>query len=771
MKKTLFLLLLLPYQIFAQQFVKDLQTQLDAYYQSFMPLKLHVFTNQPEYAPGDTVYFKVNLVAAQSNHPVRGKSILSAALLNTAGEKIQINGFSIMEGKGNNQIVLPATLPHGDYYLTVWSDWMNDNNSLTYKKLISVGTTPNVPAPNRKLSASPEGGQLIDGLNNKVIAFGQPLSQLRVNENGTQILQLNTGTDGTSSFYITPRTGFHYEIVSADGRVSLPQVKADGVALLATLLPSKNSMRVYLTANERSDYRNRILHLIVSMQGVIYQSTDIVFKNQSFFSLEVPFQKLPQGIAQVTLLDDERNVIVERLIYVPETQSVLTSLNLPKKQFKTRERIDLRIKTTDGLSPVKSTLALTTFNTSLMPLDTLNRHSLQTDLRLLSDLGFDNVISAHDNPETIDHKLVLAKWSRFDWKTLSKRSDNVYYSQYMHFKGKAFDIETNQPVRDSTKITFFMHKNVNTYQTYTNANGEFTLSMLFEFYETDEVYYRVEQKGKLLPGARVQINESRVVPHDNASSEKRVTGYNILFDKRKTINESYAYHTKASRSFVPPEVQPLIEEEIFGPDITIKMEDYHLFPTMIETLREVVPFSQHRKVRGNDVVRVFNPDTDLYWEDDPVYVIDGVMTDDTGYFLSLNPADIAAIKVVYSYDKLRTFGTIGSGGMFIVDTKIPGNNKNVHRSVRSLTLNGLNEPLTKGEVSHEVNPGSRIPDLRTNLAWLPSLETDANGEASISFYASDVPGKYRIEGEGITRDGRLFSFDEEFEIVFQRNPD
>lgn len=768
MKKALILLLLLPFQILAQQFAADLQKQLDAYYQSYIPLKVHVFTNQPEYAAGDTIFFKVNLVTAQGHRPVRGKSILSAALLNANEEKILLNGFSVNDGQGSNQMILPRTLPHGDYHLTVWSDWMTENKSLQYRKLIRIGTGLGV-RKSKKLFASPEGGNLIHGLNTRVVAMGEPSTQGSLNENGIQILQFTIGADGTSSFYLTPKKNFHYELVAGEDRFPLPEIKEDGIGILVTSMPSKNSTRVYLTAPEQSDYRNKTFHLIVSMQGIIYQSTDIVFKNQSYFALEVPMQKLPQGIAQVTLLDDQRNAIVERLIYNSQDQTIATSLTLSKNQFNTRERIDLKINTSEGSVPVRSKIALTTFNTTLTPVDTTTKGSMQTDLFLHGDTGFETFsFSTEDNASTIDNKLILSKWARFDWKNLSKRSDNAYYSQYMRFSGRAFDIETNKPVPDSTKITFFMHKNVNTYQTYTNEEGEFTLHMLFEFYDTDEVYYRVEQKRKLLPNAKVIISESRVVSQESANQEKSITSYNTLFDKRKMINESYDYHTNASRSFVPEEVEPLIEEEIFGPDITIKLEDYHLFPTMIETLREIIPFSQHRRIRGNDVVRIFNADTDLYWEAEPVYVIDGVMTDDTDYFLSLAPADIATIKIVHTADKLRTFGTIGNGGMVIVDTKIPDNHKNVHRSVRSFTLHGLNQPLTRGTISHNANPRSRIPDLRTNLAWLPAIETNGNGEAAVSFYTSDVPGKYRIEGEGITSDGKLFSFQQEFVVIFEK---
>jgi hypothetical protein len=248
---------------------------------------------------------------------------------------------------------------------------------------------------------------------------------------------------------------------------------------------------------------------------------------------------------------------------------------------------------------------------------------------------------------------------------------------------------------------------------------------------------------------------------------KNLTEYSSLFNKRESINESFSFYSRERKAFVPNQSAALLEEEVFGADVSIKIADYQLLPTMIETLREIIPLSQHRKIRGKDVVRVFNLDTKDYWQYDPVYVIDGVMTDDTHYFLSLNPTDIVTIKLLHSADKLSAFGSIGRGGMFLVETKIPENYENVHRSVRTFSIKGLNERVQRRNVLHNSGENNRVPDLRTNLFWLPDTQTNSNGEATLTFYASDVPGKYKIQGEGITKDGKLFTFEEAFEVVFR----
>lgn len=46
-----------------------------------------------------------------------------------------------------------------------------------------------------------------------------------------------------------------------------------------------------------------------------------------------------------------------------------------------------------------------------------------------------------------------------------------------------------------------------------------------------------------------------------------------------------------------------------------------------------------------------------------------------------------------------------------------------------------------------------LPDQRSTLFWEPIVITDEEGRAAVAFYTSDVPSRYRIIMEGITRDG------------------
>jgi hypothetical protein len=48
---------------------------------------------------------------------------------------------------------------------------------------------------------------------------------------------------------------------------------------------------------------------------------------------------------------------------------------------------------------------------------------------------------------------------------------------------------------------------------------------------------------------------------------------------------------------------------------------------------------------------------------------------------------------------------------------------------------------------------SHLPDFRNVLYWSPWAATDGKGRKSLSFYSSDVPGKYVVVAEGLAANG------------------
>lgn len=246
--------------------------------------------------------------------------------------------------------------------------------------------------------------------------------------------------------------------------------------------------------------------------------------------------------------------------------------------------------------------------------------------------------------------------------------------------------------------------------------------------------------------------------------------YAEFTSRKKLMDKSYSFYgnseilKKASLSENP---NSDFEDELTGVDYSVKVDEYVVFPTMEELIREVVPSLLHRRIKGNSIVRVVLPDGAIPNED-PLYIIDGIMTKNTDYFLQLKPADIITIKVVRTINKLNRFGTMGRNGIVLIQTK--GIDHNELKSKNTLiSIKGLNKPAPFRILAHSISSDLRKPDFRSTLYWNPSVTTNSRGEGSINFSASDDVGCFLIRVQGITSDGRPFSKLDSIQLVFNKN--
>ncbi len=190
---------------------------------------------------------------------------------------------------------------------------------------------------------------------------------------------------------------------------------------------------------------------------------------------------------------------------------------------------------------------------------------------------------------------------------------------------------------------------------------------------------------------------------------------------------------------------------------------------MVELIREIVPSLQHRKLGGKTTVRVLLSEASIRPTGDPLYVIDGIMTKNTEYFLSMSPSDILTLKIVKDISKLRRFGAMGKNGMVLVQTKKLDLQK-LKSGSTTLAVTGLNRALDF-KAQNQSKSTSRLPDFRSTIYWAPSIRTALTGKANFSFYTSDESGPLVIKVVGITTDGRPFNAITKVKVDFKTRTD
>jgi hypothetical protein len=327
--------------------------------------------------------------------------------------------------------------------------------------------------------------------------------------------------------------------------------------------------------------------------------------------------------------------------------------------------------------------------------------------------------------------------------------------------------ENGTPLPAGTTLVFYLQQNDAILQAFVTAGGKFTFPLRGMMGKDDLIAF-AEVRGENVDGLEIVWDEPAVeLPLPPASYEGTSDDvYGVFATTKKLIDKSYDFYA-ASESKISTrtlELKAPLEDRLNGADVTVNVQKYVAFETVSELITEIIPSLQKRVVKGRTMVKVSLREPMAVASADPLYIIDGVVTRSTQYFLSLKPSNIVTVKVVNNPAKLLPLGLIGKNGIVIVETA----KRNSRPPVEPWqVVEGLNTPLAFRHQEYTGSPVHR-PDLRSTIFWAPTIETDSNGKALVEFTHSDNVGRVRVRVDGLTRDGKAFSGEREFEAVLDR---
>lgn len=227
--------------------------------------------------------------------------------------------------------------------------------------------------------------------------------------------------------------------------------------------------------------------------------------------------------------------------------------------------------------------------------------------------------------------------------------------------------------------------------------------------------------------------------------------------KEYILNHSIYNQIENTYSNVKPN-QPIEIDSIIpffnSKEKTYLLDDYTRFPTLKETVIEIIPEVFIRQRKGINQLHVKLYDEDIESGLNTLVLVDGIMVQDQNDLVLYNTAKIKKISVVseqYFYGS-EIFEGIVSIETFEGDfNSIP--NADYIKSVK------LFKPLQKQsyfEQKYIDETYDRIPDFRRQLLWNPAIQLNKN-DKTITFFTSDVNGKYEICLEGFTTLGKPVS--------------
>ena len=188
------------------------------------------------------------------------------------------------------------------------------------------------------------------------------------------------------------------------------------------------------------------------------------------------------------------------------------------------------------------------------------------------------------------------------------------------------------------------------------------------------------------------------------------------------------------------------------PDEFIDLPDFQ------EISREILPGLQYRLKNDEVTFRLINSTYRMFFEEEPLRLINGIPVFKNGLFVNLKSSDISYIDIVKNE---RIFGDLVFKGVLSVSLYDKSNSWLAEQpNIFEFNVNFLQPHKRPGYINEQIL-NSTEPDMRQTFFW-EILNT--NSISNIGFNLSDRKGKVEISVEGFSANNEFFKTSKTIEV-------
>lgn len=662
----------------------------------------------------------------------------------------------------------------------------------------------------------PEGGYLVNGLESRLGFKGVahngraiPLEGQIVDEGGNVITTFKSEHLGMGIVEFTPKKGSTYQakLPKFGLTIDLPQAINRG-AVMRVINILDNSLRI----NMHCTQNNKEKYLIIQSNGEIVKTLAIDGRNKEF-SQKFERIDLPAGVLQVTIIDEDRLPLAERLIYNERETNLSFQISSNKEAYMDREKVELTVSAQDALG-----MALPThFSVAVTDVEQVNESSyratdinsymlLESDVKgYIEDPNYYFEEASSQRRHELDLLMLTQGWRRYDiTKTISKTPEEM-----------EFPIEKGLYVSGNLTTKKKEPKDFNLLAV---AYGKVNFSQILQANSTGEFFFDYPDN---------QDTTEVIIQTTNMKGKKRAIGIEVDKPFHEDTQHWQNRHPKLSKtplSYIKESRQRLLMDSIFN-GMSIDLDeilvterragdyDFAYDPNDIENrnkynsvfaLLQAKQGGYIRFIEGNSVLFLNARINGKIEKHPPVFLIDGRLVWNADYeTLELNydiekipMEDIAAIRVKMPNPNSRTYLSPWATGKFkptndkrrtesiVTNSKVNSTlglgkgsterrsqieltvveittKSGTFRNSRSIgmnifTINGYHQARSFYNPKYDVKRLVQSePDTRPTLYWNPALTTDANGEAKLSFFTSDRSPVMQVTIQGTDKKGNF----------------
>jgi hypothetical protein len=735
--------------------------------------KVYLHTDKESYLSNELIWVKLYVVSEMLHKPVALSKVIYLEILDGSNTPALQSKIELINGKGSGSLDI-STLKTGQYRIRAYTRWMmNYDDTYFYEKTIRIINAQSAPAEKKesvvaavKADFYPEGGNLVDGLASVVgfkitDAFGKGLSARGavINLNNDTVARFEPLRAGLGKFRMTPQKDGQYKaVIRYNGKTSIhnfPEVYPNGY-VMAVENKGTDKLAITVSRNKPAVESDYLLLLAHTRQQVKSLLVAYFKEDKAVFTIDK--NKFGEGVSHITIFDRLKSPVCERLIFKRPTNQLEIDSRPQTYQFATREQVKVSVITRDSKAlPVSANMSF-----SMYALDSLqeapHHAGILSYVYLASDLSGEvedaDYYFTQDSiaAKAADILMLTHGWRKFDWKKVLNEANQVFsyapeYEGHI-ISGVARDEATGM-LADSANVFLSVAGKAPLFQAVkTDRKGNFQFSV-HEMYGSNPVIFQAS-------GFGVSLRE----PFDPRYHYLPIKDF--VPDKRneQTLTVSNI-HTQVERAFQNFENYKTFTYDTTRfyskPSISYMLDDYVRFPTLEDVFREYVPGVIVRKSAKTPQIFILNRANQLFFEREPLILLDGMPVFNTQMLLS---TDASTIKQVSMVNQRYFFGPVTYDGIMDIRT-YRGNLGSFDIDPKAVVIDY--DGLQKSRIFHSPdystseNKASRMPDFRNVLYWQPDVDTDKNGNQVITFYTSDKRGNFVAVIHGMTRDGLMGS--------------
>ncbi len=770
----------LPYTTKGQVSVDSIYKSLEKYDSLFPRHKIHLHTDKDTYHASDVVWLKAYVVSAITHQPATDVKTLYVEIFNTTGDLYSRKRLNVEEGYAKGEFFLKDSILAGNYVIRAYTSWMlNFDNRNIFEKVFHIENPLSINLISRrqvrknrrtnqqierarqqyKFNYYPEGGVLVEGVNNRVAfkatnELGQDveIKAKLINDNKNEVLSIKSPYGGKGMFEFIPSAGSNYSLLiefpgDESQRYRIRDIVSSGNTLQVRPLEGEFEIIVdgSFPAGQIPPERNP-LYLAVHSRGKIVDIYQI--ENDALpYRLVLQNDTLMPGISVAGLFNSKGEVIAERLFFVPPPES--NPFSISKQTFS-----DSTVRlTVDAQQPIIDTASFSVAVSASHKAPDFPDNNILTTLFITSDISstIENphaYLSAKETKEA-DLLMMVSGWKRYSWQDIQQgnypdikyKREQDGFSVYGHIEPTERSQALGETIFD---VTLQVEDEQKVHAVQTDYDGEFQFDG-FNKHGSYEARLTIQEKNKkslqaleLFP-KRVSMDDYPLSFYYQELSEKRSPRAWFSFSGAPEIRKTDRYLTFFKKSSARSYGRA---DQV----IHLKANDERY-----NTLRDVLVRSVAGvQIEGNSIT--LRGKSSVYFSNQPLLLVDGSEFT-SRQFLVIPTIEVSRLEV-FKGSSATIFGLRGANGVLYAHTR---RGQLPERVIIEYVLDGYYVSKEFSEVDVKADELFRESlDYDKTVYWEPALNFESQSPHVINISFDKLPAYLIMTIEGVDGQGNVY---------------